>query len=441
MAAPNSSPTGYEAFIKDSYAAFKDNETTKGSTTEAEESWTKSVADGAAAGAETIKSGAQTVMTNYFPAKNPCEGACGKVPGLAASSSSDKSGAESEKKPSSWAEKMSNQCNMDTACGNLQVECMQKVDEPSRANALTDQGELLKIEGPSPPKPWTEKLSDKVQMAHKTVAKSTNDLLASLGLATKRDQALITDYYKSEPASNPKGPEKSLSEKMQEAQASLMNTQVSLVNTGMSTLGLDAKEIAKEKKQTKITDYDPNRPAAETAPSADAASPPAEAPTTADDVATVVSIATESDSEEKDEKESSPWNMWKRVKGLLSKIKVPEKTPSCEETQEAFEKAVPKVDVPSCPTPKEMPSLSIFSCNPQDFDEEPKVTGVAEENKTGEVNDNCQKLTEVNPVKVEDTHNAPRTTPEEMKKTEEAKVEETEKVEEPASPKASKLPW
>mmetsp|Transcript_27870 Transcript_27870/g.51325 ORF Transcript_27870/g.51325 Transcript_27870/m.51325 type:complete len:476 (+) Transcript_27870:103-1530(+) len=462
-----SSPTGYEAFLKDSeetgpfdmakiqeksppppvvVVAEKAPETP-------EESWTAS-----------ITTGAQSVVTNYFPPKSPCGDKalipfsnCGEVPNLAASSSSEKSGLESTSSStkgtlSDWAEKMSSTCNMETPCGKLDIEFMQKEEPklPPQGNELTQQGEPLAIEGGPPPKPWTEELSTKVQEAQTTVSTKANGLFVALGLSIKKDQVLMTDIYNAtspkegeapkevEPEEKPE--EKSLSEKMQEVQTTVsqkaqsVSTTVTstaqvLFDTGMSTLGNCTKEEEnKEMKQTDPTQEattvaEPTQeattaadPSQESAPT-EAAVPFPEIPA----IVSITSIATEPidvTPQEEETKSSPSWNLWEQFKGFMGKFKLPEKTPTCE---------VPKVELPPCTAPSEIeiPSCGVFSFIPQTFEKEATTTEEA---------------------KVEETKKAEEVKVEEFKeKTEELKVkiEETNKAEElkVVSPKESALPW
>lgn len=389
-----SSPTGYEAFIKTSNESVssakpqedENLEQTKDSkkSPEAKEAWSTSVVESAAACTEMTKDGAQTMITNYFPTKN----GCGPVPGLAASSSSNKSGIEEGKEKeskgeeSSWADKMTNKCHMDMVCGKLDIECVKEVDEPPLGAVLTKKGESLKIEGPLPPKPWTQEITDKIQEAQNSAAKNANDLLISIGLATKKDQHLMTDYYKAK--SEPTEPEKSIAEKIQDV-VSTSVTEIStsaqnLVPTGMSNMTSDGME-EKKKVQQKMTDYS--------------------------EISTVESIKTEAPSgeekppeEEKpssEEKKSFSWNPWKQMKSFMSKLKPPKKTPSCSETEDwAMACTVPKAELPSCPAPKdEVPScadtkasissFSIFSCSPQTYENKPRTTPLAKAEEGGKV--------------------------------------------------------
>lgn len=473
---PPASPTGYETFLQDS---------------------AKIAVDSAQQAQGMITNGAQQAqgaITSYFPpVKDACDGTknmCseGGLPRLTASSSSEKSGVEedSEKKEKlSWTEKLSS-CHMDTACGELDIEFMKKEQKPAtpKGPAVTEQGELLQIEAPPPPKPWTEELSEdltgKVQQAQKT----TNKLFVSLGLVEKKDQALITDFYPTEAV--PKEPEKPLSEKLQEVQANISQTAQSMhssVATSaqsasasvMAKLGLasgdnapEEKEV-KEKQQSLITDFDPARSvskeeAPEPAPDAKEETPepasaikeeaPAPASPVKEEVLEVASTTKEeapapASATEEEVPEPAPvakeeasvaepsteqpslvaesesvvteptieikesWNLWKQVKGFMSRFAaIPEKTPTCEEIA-----AMPgKIDMPSCPTPKaidDMPSsLAIFNCDPKKYEEEPETKPV-ETQKVGE----------------------------EQKKEETETVEETKKPETPMSPDRGDVPW
>jgi len=510
-----SSPTGYEAFLKDSNETFdmaKIQEKSPSPPVVAiaekapetpEESWTAS-----------ITTGAQSVMTNYFPPKSPCGDKAlspfSEVPDLAASSSSEKSGLEVAEESSTttkgglsdWAEKMSSTCNMETPCGKLDIEFMQKEEPklPPKGNELSEQGELLAIEGGPPPKPWTEELSDKVQEAQTAVSTKANGLFVALGLFIKKDQALMTDFYNATSPKEGEAPkegeqqpeekpvEKSLSEKMHEVQTTVSQTAQSvsttvtstaqvLFDTGMSTLGECTKgEENKEKKdptqeeaptavdpieeattvaapnQEATTVAAPNQEATTVAaPTQEAptvAAPTQEAPTEAaapspeiPAVESIASIATEpTNATPKDEekKESSPsWNLWKQIKGFMGKFKLPEKTPTCEVP------TIPKVELPPCTAPSkiEIPSCGVFSFIPQTFEKEPTTTEEAKVEETKKAEN-----VKVEEVKAGETKKAEEVKVEEFKeKTEELKVkiEETNKAEEPTvvSPKESALPW
>lgn len=339
-----SSPTGYEAFIKDANEAPFDLAKTKHqipmltAPVPAIESHGLALAEGSKA--YDKESAASNKITDYFPSK-ACEDACGNmVPGLAASSSSDKSDKDKEpkEKKHSWVEKMG-QCHMDMACGKLEIEFMKEEDEPPKLIPLTEQGELLKIEGPPPPKLWTEELSDNVQEAQKTVSKKANRLLISLGLAKNRNQHLMTDYYHVK--EEPKEPEISLSEKMQSTvsqtaqDVSTTVTEMSsnahnLVTSGMASLGRECDE-AKGMIQKKMTDYDANKSAATTVASSSEASPPAAAspaakaspkaeaaPALDQETPNLISTAKEVTPEgEEKEKKTTSWNSWKNMKGFL----------------------------------------------------------------------------------------------------------------------------
>ena len=406
-----SSPTGFETFLADSSKV------------------TSAMVDGV----EQV----QGVITSYFPVKDACDGAnnlCGdksakdaseEVPRLAASSSSDKSDKEGEDKKDedaqgedakeeqlSWTEKIST-CHMDTACGILDIECKNNEETPA-GPAITEQGELLQIEGPPPPKPWTEEMSGKVQQAQK----STKKLLVSLGLVEKKDQARMTDFYKMEPApaapAAPAAPselERTLSAKLQDVQANVSQTAQSVHSSVassaqsasaslMSTLGLApcekaAEEEVKEKQQTLITDYDPALVASAAASVAkeEASVAKEEAPVAKEEVSAAESVTLEEApvAELKREqgslasvvmepvvqKEDLSWKLWKQAKGFMSKFKMPKKTPTCEDIP-----AVPKFDVPSCPaSPKAediSSSLAMFGCNPKQYEAEPETKVVDE---------------------------------------------------------------
>lgn len=422
------SPTGYEAFLEDSIqsavksgtvpepASEKDPAPSSGTapsakTTAAEaESWTTS-----------ITTEAQGLITNYF-SPEPCpEIPCGDksvptgctdLPQLAASSSSEKSndeGGKDEKASpakgifSSFADKITSTCHvdpertacqMDTVCAKIEFE----KEAPSRP-ALTEQGELLRIEGPPPSKPWTEELSSKVQDAQRVISSKTHRLFIALGLSTKKEQALMTDFYTTKSAKTLK-PKKEAKNK-EPARLSRFSVQNLVIAIGLGS----KKAESKEKKQTLMTDFDPNKapmtvPEAETVTSAVTEVKHEPAKSEIPDVPAVPSeatIATEMRTEEKPTK----WNLWTEVKKFGSKFKLPEtNTPTCEGL------AVPKVEVPS------LPSFGVFLCNPKVANDE----SAAKEAKT----DDGQVMVEgakVEGTKVEET------------KVEETKVEET-KVEE-----------
>lgn len=473
--------SGYDEFVEDSEKIQLPSSPQPQQTTAPAggggggESWTKSIADGAQQAQGMIMDGAQRAqgtITDYFPPASPCSGAdlanrgaelvnhcsdlkdlknpcvggaaaggdnkpaAGKnnnadeVPGLAASSSSeDGTGtATTKSKLADWADKFGS-CHMDTACGKLELEFMKKEEkpEPSRANALTEQGELLKIEGPPLPKPWTEELSEKVHVAQEGATAKSSRLMVALGLAEKKDQHLITDYYKPNPVSGET--EKSLSERFQEAQASVATTARGLyVSVAAAGKGAAPKQETMEEKQQKlITDFDPNKSEA------------AAAALTEEEIPAVISIATEPTEyidQVQESKPSSGW--WSRVKAVF---KMPAKVPTCEDMS--------KVDVPACsPLPKvEVPSFkfNMASCLPTAKAEEPKAEVPKAEEPKAEVPKAEEPKAEVpkTVIAVEEKEEKKEEAKEQVKQ----EVKPEEKEEEQPAPVTSKsqnessLPW
>jgi len=334
-------------------------------------------------------------------------------PELAASSSSEKSGVGEEKGASSTKRKLSklsdkmksacqadpggSSCYMDAVCGQITFEKEQKPAEPSRSAALSEMGELLAIEGPPPPKPWTEQLSDKVLEARTAMSSKTSSLFFALGLSAKKDQALITDFYPAKLVEKQKQKnEEENKEPLNPASFSAQN----LLASGMSAVGLGPKEEIKEKKQTLITDFDSNKApsTAKVEESAEAVAGTETEPEKREipdvpDIPSLPTIATEIENASREDVEERKWSLWKQVKGFMSKFKMPDKVSAstCD---------VPaKVEV----TPWTLPYFGVFSCNPQTFKEEPtaKAAKTVEEQVMVEVSK--VKVTTIEETKVEET--------------------------------------
>jgi len=423
------SPTGYEAFLEDTQRTASDKINDPAVEQEPDHSSesapaTKTTAAEAESWTASITTGAQGVITSYFPPENRCTDCpdesmsmptgCADLPQLAASSSSEKSGADKSKERgasspggrlSGWADKIrstchvdpgSSACYMDTACCKAEFEKEPAPATPPALAPLTEQGERLALEGPPPPQPWTDKLSSQVQEAQTAVSSQTRRLFSALGLSAKKDQALMTDFYPSKPGEKPKPKiEAGHEDPARTASLSARN----LLASGMSAMGLGPKEETKEKKQTLITDFDANQ-APPTLPTAE--EPAAAVETDAEsekrkipevpDVPSLPTIATEIENppaEEEEKEKGNKWNPMKHVKGFLSKFKLPEKVtpPTCEVP------AVPQVEVPS------LPYFGLFSCHPQAFEEEPTAQAAA--TAGGQV-----EKTEVDSIKTEDSNDA-----------------------------------
>ncbi|KAL7545892.1 hypothetical protein ACHAWF_009246 [Thalassiosira exigua] len=336
--AVDSSPTGHEEFLheEDNESSNK-TELPSPSLEERKKLLEKSLSDAAEQASGIISDGAQEaqgLITSYFPPKTACtdsmKGSCGaEVPGLTASSSSEGSSSSKEKAKSmlsEWAEKLSS-CHLDTACGKLDIEITkQEEEEASRGPALTERGELPQIEGPTPPKPWTEEISDRVQEAQMAATTASTKAMYALGFTRKKDQTLITDFYKPT-KSEGETSGKSLNEKLQDAQTAV----VAASTAAMSTMGLGECQT-KGMVQRLITDYDPNRSAA------------AAAALTEEGVPDDVSVSTEPPSEKETKKKKSTWNIWKQLKGVVGKVhdKTPECTANCQDV------SLPQVEILSC---------------------------------------------------------------------------------------------
>lgn len=477
------SPTGYEAFLEDSLqsaakiAKIQEPSSKKDPPNPSSENAPPTKMTAAEAGSWSITTEAQGLITNYFSPESPCGDkpvptGCTDLPDLVASSSSEKSGDKKcEKKRESYmtikgelsslVDKMrstcyvdpgSTACYMDTACGKVEFEKEQEQTKP----ALTGQGELLRIEGPPPPKSWTEEISSKVQEAQRAISSKTRDLFSALGLLTKKEQALMTDFYATKPVEKPK-PKKQVTKKEPASSASF--SAQTLLTSGMTAIGLGPKAQTKDKKQTLITDFDCNKVPptvlnAENSDMAEAETKPekvidtiirtekTEIPDVPDDPS-IPSIATEI--ENAPEEKETKWNLGKQVKNIMSKLKLPEKsTPTCEVP------TVPKVEVPP------LTSFGVFLCNPKAGNEESTTKAVkadggqvmvevgkgeaavkakVEEIKTGENKVGEDKVVE-DKTGDEETKAGPSKV-EETEKTAEVVAEERERVEE----RHSGLPW
>ena len=274
-------------------------------------------------------SGVQSTITNFFTSKaavvsKDVDGE-GGVPALKASSSSGSgdSGKQAKETLSDWTERIS-QCHIDTACGKLEFE-FKKEEEPPKGPAITEQGELLKIEGPSAPEPqtWTKQVSDATAETLNNVSTKAIGLMVSLGLKQKKEQMLLTDYYKIKTK-----PEKSLTEKAQELQSSVM-----------STIGLgEKKQEEKGPTQKLITDYDPNK------------SSKAAEEATEEEIPLILSVSTEpgtggttpfeQDVESKLPEDESKSSWWKKLLNKFQKS-CPSGAPECSEV------TTPKIEIPS----------------------------------------------------------------------------------------------
>lgn len=326
-ATTGASATGYEAFLRD---------TGDTSTLNLKAFFpvvNKAGADAAGEGAIVTKGGEE------------------EVPKLAASSSSEGSQKEKEEAakegPSSWAEKFSSQCQLDTACGRLDIEFMKKDEAPK---TLAIEGENSP-EPSEPSEPWTQQVSNATAETLNAVSAKAASVMVALGLAAKKDQKLMTDYFQVKQSS--KEEEKSLGEKMAASARSLQASAVSLWGQGPQV---------KELKQTLITDCWGSENvqeelAVETVPSVLSVQTEVE-PEPASESSPEQDCDVDEDAKEDESggKKSAWASLKKKVKGFMSKFKLPEKAPSCE---------VPEIDVPSCPSPSAIqaatPSMALFS--------------------------------------------------------------------------------
>jgi len=330
---------------------------------------------------------------------------CTDLPQLAASSSSEKSNdqrgneetpSSAEEKLSSFADKISSTCHvdrensacqMDTICAKIEFE---KEKGPSKP-ALTEQGELLRIEGPPPPKSWTEELSSKVQDAQRAISSKTHCLFIALGLSTKKEQTLMTDFYTTQSAKQLK-PKK---ESENKAPASSVPFSAQYLVTA---IGLGSKVESKEKKQTLMTEFDPNKapPAVLVAEKTSSTVTETKAKPEKSEIPDVPTVPSETTiaTEVRDEEKQTKWNLWKQVKSFMSKFKLAE------------------INTPTFGAVPSLPSFGVFLCNPKVADEE--STAKVAKTDDGQV---MVEVAKVEVIKVEKT------------KVEETKVEET-KVEE-----------
>ena len=327
---------------------------------------------------DTAKESSTIQITSFFEpnsAEKDAAAAVSKgseqVPQLTASSDSENSSPSTsspsavveeaacpkEEAPKEGSESWMSACQMDTMCGKLDIEFMKQEAAPPKDNAVTEQSELPAIEGSPAPKPWTESLTESTQEAQTTVSKKTRKLLLALGLAKKKDQALLTDFYTAKPV--PEEPEKSISEKIQEAQASARDLYVS-ASSKLQSLAQKAEET-KEPTQKLMTDYDPNKSEVMAAELTEEEIPACDTIATEADPATVGPEVEELDTEKK----KRSW-----IKSFMSKFKLPKKTPTCDLPEVPSCPAMQLPEVPSCPAmPKaemprgEMPAftLGVFS--------------------------------------------------------------------------------
>eukprot|EP00578_Thalassiosira_sp_NH16_P024282 CAMPEP_0181100044 /NCGR_PEP_ID=MMETSP1071-20121207/12984_1 /TAXON_ID=35127 /ORGANISM="Thalassiosira sp., Strain NH16" /LENGTH=429 /DNA_ID=CAMNT_0023182749 /DNA_START=106 /DNA_END=1392 /DNA_ORIENTATION=- len=402
-----SGASGYEAFIADSCAANID---------------IKAMIEKAPS-PKAITDRAQSIITAYFPpdgkvvekkAGNDMAGE-GAPPELTASSSSEGSKTK-EEEPSSWADKLSSQCQMDTACGKCELEFSKKEElTASNDNALTEQGELLAIDGAPPPTPWTRQVSEATADTLASVSTKASGLMVALGLTAKKDQGLITDYYKADPTPQKTQKSLSFSDKVQDLQSNVRSLQASV----MSTLGMSPRE--KEMKQTLITKYDPNKVDQKDASTEEIPDPKVEQAESVEHDE-IISVATEAASETNEKKEEkTPLRLWNKLKGFFKMLH--DQTAMCDPQKVGFQ-AGPEVEVPECSdlkaptevkTPRiEIPSITLFSCNPNVALEEEEI----------------ENTEEAKAEKTEET-------------SEVEKTEGTKKVEntQPASPRESPVPW
>lgn len=217
--------------------------------------------------------------------------------------------ASEEVPEESWAERIS-QCHIDMPCGKLEIALdkdtysaspTENDDKPVVPLQIEPDGSVEAAAAESTAEPWSTKVSN---------------VMVSLGLKAKKEQMLMTDYYKVEKLSK------------EEEEVSKKDTE-------------EKKSVKPKKTQKLITDYDPTK---SSNVAKDAAAP---VDVAAKEVApVVVSVSTEEEQtafekdvkHKKDADEPSLWNKmgWKvldTVEGLVNKFKK-FKTGHCSEMPE-----------------------------------------------------------------------------------------------------------